>query len=118
MFTCLACKRTTSKNPANRKIESTLADSLEPSISEHTQHDTLKPKLNQAGHGVTGRELVDFAKILLGVPYRYASIDPSKGFDCSGFITYVFNHFNIEVPRSSIDFTNAGKEVDLQTDPS
>jgi cell wall-associated NlpC family hydrolase len=33
------------------------------------------------------------------------------GFDCSGFITYVFNHFGVAVPRSSIDFTNVGKAV-------
>lgn len=111
----MACKRTASNNAANQKIESTLADSLKPSISEHTQQDTIKPKLNEAVHGVTGRELVDFGKTLLGVPYRYGSIDPLKGFDCSGFITYVFNHFNIAVPRSSIDFTNVGKEIDLQT---
>ena len=33
------------------------------------------------------------------------------GFDCSGFITYVFHHFNIVVPRSSIDFTEVGQEI-------
>jgi cell wall-associated NlpC family hydrolase len=59
-------------------------------------------------------ELVEFAKTLIGVPYLYASTDPSKGFDCSGFITYVFNHFKIAVPRSSVDFTNVGKEVATQ----
>ena len=58
-------------------------------------------------------ELVAFAKTQIGVPYKYASTDPSVGFDCSGFITYVFNHFNITVPRSSKDFTNEGKEVDV-----
>ncbi|HMJ46555.1 MAG TPA: C40 family peptidase [Ferruginibacter sp.] len=55
--------------------------------------------------------IVDFAETLMGIPYRYGSTDPSKGFDCSGFITYVFNHFGIKVPRSSIDFTNEGKEI-------
>ncbi len=55
--------------------------------------------------------LVAFAKTLLGVPYVYASTDPKVGFDCSGFITYVFHHFNIQVPRSSIDFANVGKTV-------
>lgn len=57
--------------------------------------------------------IVDFAETLIGVPYKYGSIDPSQGFDCSGFITYVFNHFDIKVPRSSIDFTNIGKEIQL-----
>lgn len=56
-------------------------------------------------------ELLSFAKTLQGIPYKYASTDPAVGFDCSGFITYVFNHFNIRVPRSSVDFTNVGKQV-------
>ena len=59
-------------------------------------------------------ELIAFAKTLIDVPYKYASIDPSEGFDCSGFITYIFNHFNIAVPRSSVGFTNVGRQVDLQ----
>ena len=27
----------------------------------------------------------------------------------------MFTHFNIAVPRSSVDFTNVGKEVDVQS---
>jgi cell wall-associated NlpC family hydrolase len=57
------------------------------------------------------KQVVDFAKTLIGTPYKYASSDPKIGFDCSGFITYVFTHFNIIVPRSSIGFTNVGKEI-------
>jgi cell wall-associated NlpC family hydrolase len=58
-------------------------------------------------------QLLAFAETLVGTTYLYGSTDPSKGFDCSGFITYVFNHFNIAVPRSSIDFTNIESEVPL-----
>lgn len=75
---------------------------------------TISPKLN-AGKITTGStspsELLLFAKTLIGTPYLYASTDPAKGFDCSGFITYVFNHFKIAVPRSSVDFTYMGKEI-------
>jgi len=55
--------------------------------------------------------LVAFGKSLVGTPYLYASSDPAKGFDCSGFISYVFKHFGIAVPRSSIDFTDIGLEI-------
>ena len=55
--------------------------------------------------------VVAFGKSLVGTPYLYASSDPAKGFDCSGFVTYVFNHFSIAVPRSSVDFTNVGYEI-------
>jgi cell wall-associated NlpC family hydrolase len=71
--------------------------------------DTLPGQV--ATGNVHPEAVVAFAETLFGTPYRYASTDPKVGFDCSGFITYVFNHFGIKVPRSSIDFTNVGKEV-------
>jgi cell wall-associated NlpC family hydrolase len=79
--------------------------------------DTLKtdsvlvPAAQVHTKNVPPQQVVDFAKTLIGTPYRYASTDPKVGFDCSGFITYVFNHFHILVPRSSIDFTNVGRTL-------
>ncbi len=71
----------------------------------------LSPSTSVDTKNVNPAQLVDYAKKLIGVPYKYASSDPKEGFDCSGFITHVFNKFNIAVPRSSIDFTNVGTEV-------
>ena len=62
----------------------------------------------------TPTELVTYATSLTGIPYKYGSTDPKEGFDCSGFITYVFNHFGIIVPRRSVDFTNVDHEISLQ----
>jgi len=62
---------------------------------------------------VSPDSLVKFAQTLTGIKYKYGSAIKEQGFDCSGFISYVFNHFNISVPRSSIDFTNAGTTVSL-----
>lgn len=59
-------------------------------------------------------ELLAFAQTLKGVPYKYASTDPKEGLDCSGFVTYVFNHFNIEVPRTSADFATVPDEIELK----
>lgn len=58
--------------------------------------------------------LVVFAQKLKGIPYKYASTDPAEGFDCSGFITYVFNHFGIIVPRRSFDFLHVNNEVNIK----
>ena len=75
-----------------------------------------KKPLNAANQintkNVSPEKLMRFAETLIGVPYKYASTDPKAGFDCSGFITYVFNHFDIKVPRSSFDFTNVGEPLE------
>jgi cell wall-associated NlpC family hydrolase len=60
---------------------------------------------------VSPEDLVNFAETLIGVKYKYGSMSKENGFDCSGFINYVFNHFKISVPRITVDFTNAGKEI-------
>lgn len=61
----------------------------------------------------TPQALLAFARSLIGTTYRYASADPAMGFDCSGLLTYVFNHFHIAVPRSSVDYTNVEREIAL-----
>ncbi|PJJ84543.1 C40 family peptidase [Mucilaginibacter auburnensis] len=58
--------------------------------------------------------LISYAETLKGIPYLYGSIDPKKGFDCSGFITYVFNHFKVAVPRQSIGFASVKRRINLK----
>lgn len=48
--------------------------------------------------------LINFAKKQLGTNYHYANCSPETGFDCSGFVHYVFKHFDVKAPRSSIDY--------------
>lgn len=50
--------------------------------------------------GNNSDSIVDYAMSLLGSPYIYAGITP-EGFDCSGFVTHVFDQFDIKVPHSS-----------------
>jgi cell wall-associated NlpC family hydrolase len=59
-------------------------------------------------------DCIKFAETLEGVKYTYGGASIENGFDCSGFVWYVFNHFNIKVPRTSESFTNAGKEVSIE----
>ena len=62
-------------------------------------------------NNVNADTLISFAKTQLGVKYKYGSIDPKAGFDCSGFVYYVFEHFKIKVPRASMDYEKAGKII-------
>ena len=38
----------------------------------------------------------------IGLPYSYGSMDPAKGFDCSGFARFVYKEsINVNLPRTS-----------------
>jgi hypothetical protein len=56
--------------------------------------------------------LVSTALQYQGVPYRNGGSDPS-GFDCSGFVQYVFARFGTALPREVRDQYQAGKPIDL-----
>lgn len=78
---------------------------------------TLKksvPEVDINTHNVRPDKVIEYAKLQLGVPYRYGSMDRKKGFDCSGFINYVFDHFRINVPRITYMFTNAGVDIPIE----
>jgi len=57
---------------------------------------------------ITRAELILFAKQFLGTPYHFASSSPKNGFDCSGFVKYVFNNFKISLPHASREFDKLG----------
>lgn len=59
-------------------------------------------------------EIVAFARRLLGVLYKYGGSNPKLGFDCSGFVNYVFKNFHFPVPRSSSAFSKRGQKVSLE----
>jgi len=100
-----------STDTSQAKIGSVKKDSAILVVDTVNRDSVLIPAGQIHTKNVHPQDVVDFAKTLIGVPYKYASTDPKAGFDCSGFITYVFSHFNIIVPRSSIDFTSVGKEI-------
>lgn len=73
------------------------------------QNPTKKPEQAESTN-----KLLDFAKSMLGIRYRSASSSPSRGFDCSGFVNYVFSNFGFKVPRSSREFATSGEAKKLE----
>lgn len=61
--------------------------------------------------GSIGEQIVAFAEQFLGTPYVWAGASPS-GFDCSGFVSYVFKNFGYTVNRTAASMYTNGVAVD------
>ena len=98
-----------SKDSISANIDSTKVPEISPTkrIEIPTSHSS-SPTENRSV------EIVDFARKYLGTPYLYGSTNPEIGFDCSGFINYVYQHFGYVVPRSTKEFFDFGKEVSIE----
>ncbi|MBR0207478.1 MAG: SH3 domain-containing protein [Oscillospiraceae bacterium] len=50
-----------------------------------------------------GKQIVEFALRYQGYNYTWGGTSPETGFDCSGFTTFVYGHFGIELHRVACD---------------
>lgn len=58
----------------------------------------------------TPNELTSYAEKFKGTPYKFGGTTPS-GFDCSGYLRYVFNNFDISIPRTAAEQYKIGTGV-------
>ena len=61
---------------------------------------TVLEQLEQNSRNSIVDQVISYAYRFRGTPYRYGASSP-RGFDCSGFTSYVFKRFGIELDRSS-----------------
>ncbi len=55
--------------------------------------------------------IVATARSQIGTPYRSAGTSPSTGFDCSGFVQWVYARHGVRLPRRTTDQLQSGQHV-------
>lgn len=66
-----------------------------------------------AGGEAVMRSVLDTAVALRGSRYQLGGTTPQTGFDCSGFVRYVFARYQLDVPRTVAEQYGVGHEVGL-----
>lgn len=62
-------------------------------------------------NGSRGDKVVAIAKQYVGTPYVWGGSSPSSGWDCSGFVGYVYNKVGVSLPHSSSGIKSAGHTI-------
>lgn len=61
------------------------------------------------GSSRLGSRVVANGEQYLGVRYKWGGNTPSEGFDCSGFVKYVYARHNVSLPRNSRQQSQVGE---------
>ena len=59
-----------------------------------------------------GKEIATYALTFVGSPYSWGGNSPATGFDCSGFVQYIFSQYGYTTSRVANDVLSDGKPVD------
>ncbi|MDQ7832069.1 MAG: C40 family peptidase [Desulfovibrionaceae bacterium] len=86
-------------------------DVLSKNLFDMTPASCPPTRLATGKSGGSSDQLLRGAFALLGTRYRSGGDNPSTGFDCSGFTTWVFNKYGINLPRSSREQFQVGRQV-------
>ena len=66
----------------------------------------------EAARASKGQEIADYALQFVGYPYVYGGSSP-KGFDCSGFTSYVYRQFGYSINRTASGQLDNGTSVSM-----
>ncbi len=86
----------------------------EPVYQTISQKSVFNDVVQNAASNLSGNDIVSIAQSLVGSSYVYGGNSPETGFDCSGFVQYVYSMVGKSVSRSSSTQASDGVGVSYE----
>jgi cell wall-associated NlpC family hydrolase len=100
---------------ARASVYSRRTSSVPPSAPRPTRTSRTTWPVSASSASGAARRVVPTAEQYIGVPYRYGGTSPRTGFDCSGFVQYVYGIQGVDLPRTSRQMAGAGVAIEPST---
>jgi NlpC/P60 family len=95
--------------PLQGRARAARAQAAAPVVARPEPRPHLIPRWD--GTPTFGIRVVSYARHFLGIPYVWGGSTPQTGFDCSGLVRFVYQHFGIRLPHSSWGDLALGRRV-------
>jgi len=105
-----------SKEQDKKECEDNLVTTFSKYFTKSTPAETTKVETKSIKSYATDfynssiDNIISVGKTFLGIPYRWGGTS-ENGFDCSGFIKYIFEWFGVRLPRTSREMASYGTYV-------
>lgn len=93
------------KSQADKAAEAAEQAAAEAAAAQAASRSAARESLS-----ATGAAIAEYSLNFIGYPYQYGGSSPS-GWDCSGFVQYVFAQFGVSLPRTSGAMMSVGSPV-------
>lgn len=87
-----------------------LVEKAKKTTEASTPKTETKEKKDTSNVSALSEKVSTYAKKFLGVRYVYGGSSP-KGFDCSGYVQYVYDHFGVDLERVAASQAGQGTKV-------
>lgn len=105
---------------ADSGLKLTLSPQISPVFLNQSQNTeqrevpTLESYVSVLDDSKSFKSMIEYAKSLFNTPYRRSGINAASGFDCSGFVSHVFQHsLGVALPHHARDIWTEGEKVDV-----